>query len=71
MGLLSAIAVATLAIGGYKYFKEEDFKEKVNENVKKGYETIRDTAAKVTENAKQKYEDYKEKKQSEKDNSQE
>ncbi len=70
MSLLSAIAVATLAIGGYKYFKEDKFKETVNENLKKGYETIRDTAAKVSDSAKQKYQDYKEK-QNEKKQSEE
>ena len=33
MGILSTILVGGLAIGGYKYFEEEDFKETVNDKV--------------------------------------
>ena len=38
MNILSMILVGGLAIGVYKYFKEKDFKESVNEKVSAGWD---------------------------------
>lgn len=47
MGIIGIIAVGVAAISGYKYCKEEEFRNKVNDNVKKASEKVKETAINV------------------------
>ena len=47
MGIIGTILVGGLAIGGYKYFKEEDFKESVNEKAGEVWGGVKEKAGEV------------------------
>ena len=47
MGILSVILTGGLAIGGYKYFKEEDFKNEVNTKVGITWEWTKDNVSNI------------------------
>ncbi len=49
MNIISIITIGALAIGGYKYFKEENFHKKVNDTVTNVSNAIKETAGNIKE----------------------
>ena len=47
MNIISMILTSGLAIGGYKYFKEKDFKNEVNEKIGIAWEWTKDTVGNI------------------------